>query len=495
MTKSILILLSKLLRAVILCLLCSESWAERILGTSYSSQQGTQYTGTTVTYFDSGDYVTYSSVNFGEPGATKAIVINYSKQGGEGKVEIRLGGPTGDIIVEFPPAWTGSWYNYSPATIGIENIHGIHDLTFVGGEGSNIFYLAWFELSALTQRASPLSRIATDEYSNQNGVAFGTTDEQTYVRNFENGDFITYTQINFGEPGTTKGILVNYANPHSVETGIDIRLGDATGEIIATFSPANTGSWRTYHTAYIGIDDVDGIHDLTFQGSRGIAGISIMYFDWFELSDFAERAVEFSRIEAYKYSTQKGTQILSGGVIGYFDNDDFVTYSNINFGDRPSTTTNSILMNYARGVSTEGNIEVRLGGPTGTIIADFLFPSTGGWDNYQNFAVSVSGFDGVHNLTFVGRGEPGLMNLKWFELSDEIVSCGETWELEFFHKRSSVFPNVDVFMTCYWLGKLKRKDIISNICRSTNSAGGKGPAREVCTETCGTCSTSSLTSN
>ena len=62
------------------------------LGTDYVPQKGTQVVGdTTVSYFDSNDYLTYASTNFGSPGTTNVLLINYTKCNGNGKLETQLG--------------------------------------------------------------------------------------------------------------------------------------------------------------------------------------------------------------------------------------------------------------------------------------------------------------------------------------------------------------------------------------------------------------------
>jgi len=135
--------------------------------------------------------------------------------------------------------------------------------------------------------------------------------------------------------------------------------------------------------------------------------------DWFELSDFAERAGEHSRIEAYKYSTQQLTRIEGTGILAYFDEHDFVTYSKINFG--APGTTKGILVNYSKG-SDGGSVEIRLGDATGDIIAEFRPASTGDWSNYLIAYVGIDDVDGIHDLTFVGKEGGGIMNMDWFEL-------------------------------------------------------------------------------
>ncbi len=81
------------------------------------------------------------------------------------------------------------------------------------------------------------------------------------------------------------------------------------------------------------------------------------------------------------------------------------------------------------------------------------------------------------------RGAP------WFELSDDILSCGKFWEQQSFYKQTVLFTIFQLHLRHAWW-----EDISSDNCRKfTNSAGGdKEPAHEVCKEISGTCFYSSL---
>ena len=59
-------------------------------------------------------------------------------------------------------------------------------------------------------------------------------------------DYVTSSSsVNFGDTGTTKGILINYSKGN--ESGrIDGGLGDETVTLIADFSPAHTGDWDVF---------------------------------------------------------------------------------------------------------------------------------------------------------------------------------------------------------------------------------------------------------
>ena len=245
----------------------------------------------------------------------------------------------------------------------------------------------------------------------------GTRSSGTTVTYFDNNDYMVYTSANFGPPGTTKGILVNY-NKGNEGGKLEIRLGAATdGELIAEMKPARVyGGWGADpDTAYVGLlKDVDGVHDITLVG-KDSSGVMNLFS--FELSEFSDRDATLKRIDAREYSTQSGTTVGSDFGVGWYDNNDFLTYSNINFGSAGTTT--GIRLRYAKN-NNGGKVEIRLDGPEGPLLATFTPSRTGGWYTFVEGYVSINGVSGVHDLSFVGKDAGGVLNLLWFELTDEV---------------------------------------------------------------------------
>jgi hypothetical protein len=133
----------------------------------------------------------------------------------------------------------------------------------------------------------------------------------------------------------------------------------------------------------------------------------------------------FAEVDADEYSSMKGIYMHSGGeTIGWFDNGDHMTYESLNFGSLG--TTKSIRVSYAK-ASTGGRMEIRLGGPEGTLIGELYPKRTGSWDDYQDVYVNIKRVEGVHDVTFVGRDAGGVLNLENFELT-EVVSLAVSTE-------------------------------------------------------------------
>ena len=123
----------------------------------------------------------------------------------------------------------------------------------------------------------------------------------------------------------------------------------------------------------------------------------------------------FPKVNAIDYAVQSGTRLVHNGAhIGHFDNNDYLTYNSLNFG--PSGTTKSVQLRYAKR-NNGSKLELRIGGPTGTLIGEYSPAKTGGWNTFTTVFIEIDDVIGIQDLTLVGKGGSGVMNIDWFELS------------------------------------------------------------------------------
>jgi beta-galactosidase len=125
----------------------------------------------------------------------------------------------------------------------------------------------------------------------------------------------------------------------------------------------------------------------------------------------------FTQIEAENYNNQTGIQTETcsegGQNVGYIENGDYVSYSNIDFG----SGAKSFQARVASGTSG-GNIELRLDSPTGTLVGTCPVQGTGGWQSWVTKSCNVSGATGVHDLYLKFTGGSGyLFNLNWWKFN------------------------------------------------------------------------------
>jgi hypothetical protein len=92
-------------------------------------------------HFDNGDYLGYRDIDFGTYGITKSILLNHSKGNWNGKVEVRLDDPEGQLIGTFFPDYTGGWDKYTTSSLSINATEGVHDVYFVAGDSWYIPYI------------------------------------------------------------------------------------------------------------------------------------------------------------------------------------------------------------------------------------------------------------------------------------------------------------------------------------------------------------------
>ncbi|RED94650.1 putative secreted protein (Por secretion system target) [Marinoscillum furvescens DSM 4134] len=120
----------------------------------------------------------------------------------------------------------------------------------------------------------------------------------------------------------------------------------------------------------------------------------------------------FSTIQAESFTSMSGI-VDEGTNIGYIHDGDWAMYSNVNL----TCATNVDIR--ASSKTSGGNVEVRLGSPTGTLIGTVAVTGTGNWGNYSIFSAAISGASGVQDVYLVFTGGSGyLFNVDWFEFSD-----------------------------------------------------------------------------
>ena len=365
--------------------------------------------------FDNTDYITYGPVNFGPSGTTKTIKVLFAKANGGGRMEVRLGGSTGTLIGEFKPWNTGGWNNYVEGVFTVDDVEGVHDVTFVAKDSSGVLNLKTFQLADWPE---PFPRF--------NGAQFVSKDNARKTGNnltHFNG-YATYGPIFFGSAtGTTKSIRIRYGKGN-YGGEMEVRKGGPDGTLIGTFRPVNTGGYGNYETAEFAIDDVVEGHDITFV-AKGVSGLLDM--KWFETSaDEVEGPKPLATIAAADFYAQSGIGVESSNRnIGWYDNNDFMSYGPINFG--ASGTTKTIRVEFAKD-NNGGTMEAWLNGSDGThtgsdarLLGVFEPWRTGGWQKYTYGYFAIEDVVGVHDLTFVGKDKGGVLNLKSFELMDSSV--------------------------------------------------------------------------
>lgn len=104
-------------------------------------------------------------------------------------------------------------------------------------------------------------------------------------------------------------------------------------------------------------------------------------------------------IEAEGYAWTQGDVQLenSGTTVGYFNGNDYLVYTGVNF-----TGATQLKVRYAA-PGNNGNIEYRLGSPTGTLLASQMVTGTGNWATFQDVTLNINNpVSGTYDLYVVG---------------------------------------------------------------------------------------------
>jgi len=91
------------------------------------------------------------------------------------------------------------------------------------------------------------------------------------------------------------------------------------------------------------------------------------------------------------------TEVCSEGGMnaGFIENGDWILVKNLDFGTGASSFEARVAS-----AGAGGNIEIRVGSTTGTLVGTCAVPVTGGWQTWQNVTCNVSGLSGIKNIYF-----------------------------------------------------------------------------------------------
>lgn len=125
----------------------------------------------------------------------------------------------------------------------------------------------------------------------------------------------------------------------------------------------------------------------------------------------------YARQEAETIAWQSGVETepsSEGGMnVGWLENGDYIKVKGAAFGSGATSFTARVAS-----ATSGGRIELRLGGPTGTLVGTCTVAGTGGWQTWATVSCPVTGATGTHDLylRFTG-GSGNLFNVNWWQFS------------------------------------------------------------------------------
>ena len=222
----------------------------------------------------------------------------------------------------------------------------------------------------------------------------------------------------------TEGAIINT----EADNGIDNNVGSVANGT----SPTDTDqdgmpdSWEEENGMDPSTADDSGDND-----GDGYTNIE-EYLNWIPNNYEASTLDAFATIEAEDFSYQSGIETEDcdegGENVGYIHDGDWISFSNVDFGDG----ADSVLVR-ASCNSSEGTLHIRLNGnsESDTEIGSVYISSTGGWQTYADFTCDVSQVAGTHDLYLVFEGgDSYLFNLNYFYFTEVSDGNGSSITIE-----------------------------------------------------------------
>ena len=280
-----------------------------------------------------------------------------------------------------------------------------------------------------------VAKIEAECYDNMIGVVKEPSSEGgENIGSIGNNDWVAYNNVDLTGMNS---VQFRIASKSAAGGNIEVRLGSITGTLIGTIPVTSTGDWQTYVTKSVNISRVTGSQNiyLLFKNTAS----TFVNINWFGFLEDVVCNNTPTRIEAECYTNMSGvvkeSSTEDGQNIGSIGNNDWVAYDNLDL-----TGMNSVQFRIASKSAAGGNIEIRLGSITGTLIGTIPVTSTGDWQTYVTKSVNISSVTGTQNIYLLFKNTAStFVNINWFGFSEErlVVTNLEDADMNDF---LSVFP-------------------------------------------------------
>lgn len=108
---------------------------------------------------------------------------------------------------------------------------------------------------------------------------------------------------------------------------------------------------------------------------------------------------------------QSGTELENESTtIGYFEPGDWISFSGV-----PLDGVTTAVLRFAK-AEGDGDLEFRVGSPTGRLLGRFTPGTTGGWQTFDEASVALEGASGTETVVVVATGSTSVANLDWIDL-------------------------------------------------------------------------------
>jgi hypothetical protein len=245
----------------------------------------------------------------------------------------------------------------------------------------------------------PGSVVQAESYSSNNGVSPHTAGTGTVVGSFDGGDWMGYTDVDFGTNSDLFAASIGVDNAYAFK-GVEIHLDSPTGPLIGTLDVAATGGFDTMSNQYASITPTSGKHSVFLVAPGGDPGFGNI--DYFSFTRPGEQ------IEA-EAASSPGLQAAPGGTgsVVTLDRQHPLKFDSVSFGAGRSDFDAVV----APTSSKPTKFDIRLDSFAGRSIGNVTVTAGASAIAFVSVGTPITPTTGVHDVYLVEVG-PGDSKIK-----------------------------------------------------------------------------------
>ncbi len=410
--------------------------------------------GREVTNIQNGTWIAFKQFDFGS--SLSYFWLKAASAKASGRVDLRVGSPTGILIGSVPIGETGGLEVAKPFGIKLPRaVRGVHDLyfTFVGDSG-NLFNLTTFRFERLppdyvstkkTVDAQPVvpfpDAFASGSFTRESDPADDNRvrADNGKVSYIQNGSWVGYKRFDFG---TGPRYFEIECAAESSQSKLELRLDSPNGPLITALDITSTGSFKSFQLLGVPIKrPIQGVHDLYFKfiGKGGYL-FDLRSFRFLAVPPgvkMAQSVYRAARFEKESHPSGEPIVVKNDDVVSIQDGS-WIAYSHFEFGEGADRVTLE-----AATPASGGRVEIRVDTTNGPLLGMVNISHTGSWSHYRPFTAALkNSISGRHHLflKFSGTDDASgsLFNLRSFVFgrSEATTAAAET------EGRLNVYPPV-----------------------------------------------------
>lgn len=125
---------------------------DKLQAQNFYNQSGVSFDSNGIGFFDAGDWLRYTSLDFGSKGLDQIRLRLAVDAAYAGKtIEVRLDSVSGPLVGSITVPNTGGWTTYQTFSFPIQSTTGVHNVYLVGKGGSGIANLDWLAFARSAQ--------------------------------------------------------------------------------------------------------------------------------------------------------------------------------------------------------------------------------------------------------------------------------------------------------------------------------------------------------